>query len=185
MADKKSGVVEKIYENQTSKGLTTYTIVVDGERYGTYTQRPPCKQGDAVEFYYKNNGSFNNVDVKTIKKVAEATPSTAAPTSGPVPSYAKRNDDVQNAITFQAARKDALQFLEILVGQGILDSGSKAKGKQIEVMETYLDKYTQRFFDDTKSLGHVKQEENAPSKALKVKAVDVEQQEDPDDEIPF
>ena len=183
MADKKSGVVEKIYENQTSKGLTTYTIVVDGERFGTYTSRPPCKQGDAVEFFYKNNGSFNNVDVKTIKKVMDATPVTV--TSGHPPSYAKRNDDVQNAITFQAARKDALQFLEILVGQGILDSGTKAKGKQIEVMEAYLDKYTQRFFDDTKSLGHVKQEENAPSKALKVKAVDVEQQEGPDDDIPF
>lgn len=183
MADKKSGVVEKIYENQTSKGLTTYTIVVDGERFGTYTSRPPCKQGDAVEFFYKNNGSFNNVDVKTIKKVMDATPVTV--TSGHPPSYAKRNDDVQNAITFQAARKDALQFLEILVGQGILDSGTKAKGKQIEVMEAYLDKYTQRFFDDTKSLGHVKREADALVKVHKAQAVDVEQQEGPDDEIPF
>lgn len=183
MADKKSGVVEKIYENQTSKGLTTYTIVVDGERFGTYTSRPPCKQGDAVEFFYKNNGSFNNVDVKTIKKVMDATPVTV--TSGHPPSYAKRNDDVQNAITFQAARKDALQFLEILVGQGILDSGTKAKGKQIEVMEAYLDKYTQRFFDDTKSLGHVKREADALVKVHKAQAVDAEQQEGPDDEIPF
>jgi len=183
MADKKSGVVEKIYENQTSKGLTTYTIVVDGERFGTYTSRPPCKQGDAVEFFYKNNGSFNNVDVKTIKKVMDATPATV--TSGPTPSYAKRNDDVQNAITFQAARKDALQFLEILVGQGILDSGTKAKGKQIEVMEAYLDKYTQRFFDDTKSLGHVKREADALVKVHKAQAVDAEQQEGPNDEIPF
>ena len=52
-------------------------------------------------------------------------------------------------------------------------------------METYLDKYTQRFFDDTKNLGHVKREADALVKVHKAQAVDVEQQEDPDDEIPF
>lgn len=185
--DKVSGIVEKIWQNQLDTGDTTYTIVIDGERYGCYTNEPKCKAGDSVELNYTSKGKYKNADVKSIKKVA--APAGAAPKA----AYGgKRNDDVQNAITYQAARKDALQLTEILVSLDILDVGNKSKGAKVDVVLKYVDGLTKRFYEDTKTLGHEAEdgeESDKPAAKPKAKAKPAPEpeleEEDIDDDIPF
>ena len=195
MANKANGIVEKIYENQTKTGMTTYAFVVDGVRYGTYNIKPPCNQGDMIEFTFTAKGDFNNADAKSIRK-SEKQPAPAQ--AAPVAAYANaggssRSDAVQDAITFQAARKDAIQFLELLSSLDVLDLGSKSKGQKIKNAEAYLDGYTKRFYEDTKTLGHEEveeepEEEEAPVAAVrrtaKPKPAHVEEDEF-EDQIPF
>ena len=197
MANKANGIVEKIYENQTKTGMTTYAFVVDGVRYGTYNIKPPCNQGDMIEFSFTQKGDFNNADAKSIRKSAEQPAPTPA---APVAAYANaggssRSNAVQDAITFQSARKDALQFLELLSSLDVLDLGSKSKGQKIKNAEAYLDGYTKRFYEDTKTLGHEEveeeqEEEEAPvRRQAKPKPAPVEEsypdQADYDDPIPY
>lgn len=176
---KANGVVERIVEKQLSNGKTTYSVLIDNVWYGLYTTKPVFKQGDCVEFEYEEKGNFNNVNTKTIKLVAKTAPATQTPAR----AYVK-DESTQNSIVYQNARSHAVQMLDILTKAGIIDVGTKAKGKQIEVMLTYLDGLTKRFYADTKNLGHA-EEEKAPAPPPKEKPAPVEAAEFEDDDIPF
>ena len=150
-----SGIVERPNSSVTKAGLT-YGVVINNTKYGFFTTNPPCNEGDSVSFSAKENGDFWNADPKSLKLItagsSKPTPVTAPPTakSAWVP-----DKDRQDSIIYQSARKDALEFLKILNVKDMIDLGkSKSKGGMIESMEIYLDKYTQRFFEDTKNLGH-------------------------------
>jgi hypothetical protein len=67
--------------------------------------------------------------------------------------YVPENDR-QNSITYQSARKDALQFVQILQEAGKIDLGKLKGAEAIEALEVYVDNYTERFYQDTKDLGH-------------------------------
>lgn len=169
-----SGVVERKGERATSAG-TTYSITVDNVNYGFYKTVPKCSEGDYVEFYAKQNGNYWNADAKTLKLIDR-------PASPPKPQPAAKgawvpDKDRQDSIIYQSARKDALEFVQVLLTAGILDLGkSKTAAGKIEVAEIYLDKYTQRFFEDTKNLGH-KDEEVAEKREV--------EEDFHNDEIPF
>jgi len=187
---KANGVVEKIWENQLPNGKTTYTIVIDGERYGTYTTKPSCKMGDNIELDYEDKGNFKNANVKSIKLVAKAVdaPETK-PALVPARTYVK-DESTQNSIVYQNARGHAVQMVDTLLKNGVIDLGSKAKGKPaVDVVLTWLDGFTKRFYEDTKALGH---EAPTPAEATpvvaKVKtkpAPPVEELEFEDDNLPF
>lgn len=155
-----TGVVEKIYANQTKVG-TTYKIVVDGQGYGLYKTKPPCSEGDYITFVAEQKGDFWNANPNTIKK-AEGDP--AKPVAAVQASYATKQDDRQDSIIYQSSRKDALHFLEVAVAAGAVDLGSKTGGKKIEALQVFVDKQTQRYFEDVKNLGH---EEEAPKPVTK------------------
>lgn len=180
-----TGVVTKIWANQTKVG-TTYAIVVDNVRYGLYKTKPSCSEGDYVTFEAEQKGDFWNADPKTIKK-AEGGPTQPAVASTGGGSYATKQDDRQDSIIYQSSRKDALHFLEIAVAAGVVDLGTKTAGKKIEALNLFVDKQTQRYFEDVKNLGHTEVE--ATPKATKaekvVKPEPVESEEDPNDDIPF
>lgn len=186
---KVTGIIEKIWENQTKAG-TTYAYVVDNQRYGSYKTKLKAREGDNVSFEAEQNGNFWNIDTKTFR-VLEAKPSTSTAGAGTSTAYVgKRDGAVQDAINYQSARKDALQLLDILASNNVVDFGTeKASGpKKWAAALAYVDKLTQRFFEDTKNLGHKEEEaleapvkEKPVAKAAPAPVVD----EFEDDDIPF
>lgn len=178
MSDVIKGVVEKKLESMTSAGVT-YALVIDNVRYGFYKTNPKCNEGDTVTFAAKTNGNFWNADPKTFRVVAaEAAPTDGATTRTATPKWVP-DKDRQEAISYQSARKDALEIVGMMLGASVLDMGkSKTVADKMEVIEAYVDKYTSRFFQDTKDLGHVGKEASKPE--VKAAAPD-----DFNDEIPF
>lgn len=167
-----SGVVEGVISRSTSAGIT-HAIVIDGIQYGTYKTEPNVQEGDNVEFLASQNGRYWNADTRSITKVAGS--SAPAKQAAPKTRQWVPDADRQNAISYQAARKDALEFVGMLVSSGNIDLGKSAKvGSKIEALEQYVDRYTMRFFEDTKNLGHNNKPED------EAKSDDFE-----DDDIPF
>lgn len=147
-----SGIVEYVDGPKPPHG--TYSFKVNGTRYGTYKTAPGIKPGDNVSFYATEKGGYWNADTKSISVVAGVNADAPANVAGSARS-ASYNDSRQDSITYQSARKDALTFMTLLQSAGALDLGkAKTKASMIEVLETYVDKYTERFVEDTKNLGH-------------------------------
>lgn len=175
-----AGVVEKKISSATKVGIT-WALVVDNVRYGFYKTEPKCKEGDGVEFSATQNGDFWNADAKSlkVKNVQEQPAKAAAKPMATRPWVPDK--ERQDTISYQAARKDSLEFVNMLISNGVLDLGkSKSAAAKIEAAEVYVDKYTQRFFEDTKNLGHVEKEPS--SNKIEGEAVDPNFIED---DIPF
>jgi len=167
----KQGFVEKILERpsqyKTKGGApkpSFWAMQVDNIQYGTKNDRPPCKEGDYVEFEAIEDGKYWRADVATIRLVAvpagnsNSNQGSVAPVDNvtkPVYHGAKGgyNDPArQDAITYQSARKDALEHVGLLIAAGLLDFG-KAKGAQkIELVDIIVDDYTVRYYNETKEL---------------------------------
>lgn len=148
-----SGIAE--YVDGPKPPHMTYSFKVNGTRYGTYKTPPGIKQGDNISFYATEKGGFWNADVKSISVVASDAVSVPVGAGNRVTNQASSYDSRQDSITYQSARKDALTFMTLLQTTGSLDLGkAKTKASMIEVLETYVDKYTERFVEDTKNLGH-------------------------------
>lgn len=127
----------------------------DGERYGI-KGKPPAglKAGDNVQFdANKNAKGYWEVDPVTIVPASPATIATApAQIATKAPTTGYKSDAVQNAISYQAARKDALETVKMLLDKDLIDFG-KAKGAQkIELVEIFIDNYTVRYAEDTARL---------------------------------
>lgn len=151
MSNVARGSIRKIWTNETKVG-NTYTIDLDdGNKYGCYKNDPSKKgiqEGDSVEFEYSSNGKFNNIEMKTLKKVASAGPPA---NSGSAPA-ASRNYlpeiDRQSIISKQAARNAAINYMSLLKDVEALPIPASAKGgKRTEIVDTLLGKYTQEFFE--------------------------------------
>lgn len=157
-----SGYVEKIWANPM-KGKngkpdwTSYAVVVDGTKYGTYTTNPKCKEGDFITFEASQSGEYWNAEGKTIKL---ASPPAGAPKPAATQSYGGKPSNVQAAINYQSARKDAGLFLDLALKADALDLGTK-KGGRIDILEAMFDQYTMRFFSDTSNLGHKPTEDSS------------------------
>lgn len=154
-----TGVVEKVLG---PSGRGTYDVQVGGVKYGTYTNVPKCAPGDVVEFEAKQNGNFWNMNVKSLRVTSKAPTTEAAAPSTKTKAWVP-DDKRQDAISYQAARKDALQLTEMLLSKELLDFGkAKNNASKIEVVEVFIDKFTQRYFEDTKNLGHKIVEDTSP-----------------------
>lgn len=147
-----AGIVEVLSIKPTARGGNSYNFKLnDGVWYGHGFEEPKFVKGDNVEFTFAENGNFKNVDASTVvvKAVAAATAASGSSSSAPVStSY----DDRQLAITYQAARKDALQIVEMALANDALSLGAK-KADKLGVLESMVDKMTMQFFEDTKILG--------------------------------
>lgn len=142
-----AGVVEKVYKKDNG----IYSIKLDNVWYGCYKSNPGDIEGKHVTFNAEEKNGYMNCDVKSIKVSKDDAPVAVA---AKAVASAKDNDK-QNAIQYQNARSHALEFLGLMNSAQLLDFGkAKSKGSMIDVLETQLDMYTQRFFEDTSNLGH-------------------------------
>jgi hypothetical protein len=175
------GFVQAVNARNTSAG-TTYDVVVAGAKYGTWTNKPTCAEGDQVEFAATQNGQYWNVKgAIVILEKASARPA-AAPQSAPeIPAYSapaqrgvvqgdlgkdqywknkedrdiareKRQEVVQTHITYQASRNAAIAFVDLLLKNGAVPMAKDSKNKA-DAVEALVLEYTQAFYDDTFNLG--------------------------------
>lgn len=149
-----SGVVEKKGSRVAGDGNTYWDLTVNGVRYGFGRNQPKCNEGDNVSFEAsQNDKGFWNANVKTL---ARASAPVAAPT---VPAAAGNtrawfpDDKRQDSITYQSARKDAIEVAKALLSAGLMEFGAKAKlGDKQEITLALIDKMTVQYFNDTKVL---------------------------------
>jgi len=145
-----AGIVEVLSIKPTARGGNSYNFKLnDGVWYGHGFDKPAFGKGDTVSFSFVENGNFKNVDASSVK--VEAAASAPVKSAGTAPS-SNSYDDRQLAITYQAARKDALQIVEIALAHDALSLGSK-KAEKLATLEATVDKMTMQFFEDTKILG--------------------------------
>ncbi len=128
---------------------------------------PGVEEGDYIRFSStpdSNSAKGRVVDVASIQKSDNppARPDNPSPykgkgrSSGGGGGGGARNPEVQSRISYQAARKDALTLVEILLDNEGLPvigtSGKAAKAKRYEEILEFVDKLTVRFYNDTDTL---------------------------------
>lgn len=177
MAEKITGVIAKIKENQTRVGKT-YSFVLqdkDGVWFSTFKDRPEGQEGQLVEFEYTVNGNFNNVDNKTMKVLkAEAAPKTVrAAARQSQASY----DAKQASILYQSSRKDAIAVLGIAFEQGAVTF--KSNTKQADKLPILLDMVSE-LADDLYQQAKAAESPNYGAAEKEAAA-----EADVDDDIPF
>lgn len=132
------------------KNLTLHSFTLDGIDMYFRTGRGPInvKEGSFIEF----EADGQNVDTATVKLVAEPqapteAPPVPAPSTSSSPSYwetrQKGDTDRQKAITYQAARKDAISVAELCASM---------TGGDLDVVLGLIDDLTMRFAADTERL---------------------------------
>lgn len=149
-----AGIVEVISAKPTRNGGNAYNVKLsDGNWYGYGFDKPSFNEGADVEFTFAENGNFKNVDASTVVvKAAAAAKAAASKGASSAPAATSSYDDRQLAISYQAARKDALQIVEIALAHDAVSLGAK-KADKLGVLESIVDKMTNQFFEDTKVLG--------------------------------
>lgn len=54
------GIAEKVTAGRTSTNKDIYKITIGGQVFSGFG-KPPCNQGDTIEFEYEENGQYKNV----------------------------------------------------------------------------------------------------------------------------
>jgi hypothetical protein len=57
------GYVDKIYENTSQNNRLYWNIIIDGEKYSTFSQSlvNQCSEGFQVDFEFRQNGNYRNL----------------------------------------------------------------------------------------------------------------------------
>lgn len=127
-----TGVVEEVVVRNPKPGLTAYDVIVNGIKYGHGFIKPKVAKGDRVQFEALQHGQFANIKGGSLalyegKDEPQDPPSNALErgtsnqkggTATPLPThsrtYAQNDDERQNRITFEATRKQAMDFVALL-----------------------------------------------------------------------
>lgn len=104
------GIVEDVRAYDTKFGKM-YSVILEGESYGTGKEPPKVNAGDQVEFEFSYNGKYRNIDMKSGIKVTGRAPAQGHKTA----AASLRNDDRQTIISKQAALNSALAFVDMLL----------------------------------------------------------------------
>jgi len=162
MGEKIQGVVKKIYK----KGRT-YSLLVNEEWYGNGFSVPECEEGNLVEFEFKRNGRWLNIDRGSIK-VLETGPSFEEKkgsssnkeyiTKLSRDDYWSRKEErdliTQKAIQWQASRNAAIELVRVLVDPNV--GGlvlPKIVAKKADAVLAAVAHYTEVFNSETSDLG--------------------------------
>jgi hypothetical protein len=177
-----------------------YAVLMSDEQWYGYTkEKPPFDKGDNIRFEVVTNGRFLNVAPDTVEIIAGGpAPARSAPparraggaqkfsTAGKdeywkakeardIVHYAKRDARdimVQNEIRLQASRNAAIELMGIALANKIVEFGEpKKKGANLEVLATYVDKLTQKYYDATKAINPVVVEAPAVAEVDEVEEV--------------
>lgn len=142
-----SGIVEAVRDFKTNTGATMYTLVVNGERYGTGSKKPNCSAGDMVTFDVVEKGQYKNADLRSLVVEAGARGAVAAQSAAASKPFIS-NDNRQEVISKQAAVNSAIGFCNLVVAAGALP-GSTAKATaedKYDVIEALFDKKLREFY---------------------------------------
>lgn len=156
----KTGQVYKIFTKEFpgkggKKGNTWFSIKLEGD--DTYYR---CKGNDPGDIEGKTVSFEADGDQVTSKPVVKeevpvaASLQTPPPKGGNVSGGAVLGSAREASIHYQSARKDALQFLDILTRTGAVKLPAKEAAK-LEALEALADSYTASFFADISSFGAV------------------------------
>lgn len=107
------GVVEKIGEFKSASGATMYNLQISGDRFGFGSNKPPCSEGDTIEFEYEQKGQYKNGNSKSVVVVAKSVAGASGSVGGGR-SYGK-DPATQTTISKQSALNSALAFVNTLV----------------------------------------------------------------------
>lgn len=176
----KEGLVEKVVETPSKFNdkagrpkPSFWRIRVDNTSYGMgAATTAPCKEGDYVQFEAVQDGQYWNVAPGTLKPAkaperapasettsATADPTPTKPTTGgntwrTDPERETRAERVarQETISYQSARKDALEHVSLLLAAGAMDFGRAGGAQKIEIVDILVDEYTKRYYAETQQL---------------------------------
>jgi hypothetical protein len=171
------GVVFKVYEKEFS-GKMTYSIKLDGQplyhraKFNRYAGI--AEPGNRIAFDADDNPDKKSTTITSPVVLVAATPVAAsgAPSAGGGGWGAERN----NSIVYQSSRKDAIAFLQIVLGAGSLKLPAALNAK-LGALEAALDRYTALFFDDVNTLGAVLREAEGEKEEKPAKAVEADEEE--------
>lgn len=145
-----TGRVERVLETPTKFG-SLFSIVVNDTRYACGKTAGGVSAGDWVKFSAEQNPKgYWGIEKNTLVPVPPPTAQTAPVASAPKQA-APYVDTRQDSIIYQSSRKDALVLVQMLMAANLIDFG-KAKGAaKIDIVEMFVDKYTEHFIDEVKS----------------------------------
>lgn len=159
-----------------------HSVKIDNINYGTKGTKVPFNEGDYVEFEAVQNAKgYWDADPKSFKKAdAPASSQTAKPAT----KAWQPDSDRQAIIQLQSSRNSAIAMVDLLCKSGAVDiSKVKSGADKIEMIELYVDKFTERFQEDTKR--GAPPEHPVAEKVSKTKTAPVQEEFKDDDEIPF
>lgn len=145
MSNNVVGAVQNIFTKH-GNGWTAYSLKVNDEVYGLGFNPPPAgvSEGTTVSFSWipdPRNGKYKKVEGNI--KIETSTP--AASTGGNSASGGTDWDAKDRRIVYQSSRKDAIEFVGLLLANGALKLGT-AQDKKLEIIEDVVNKYTIEFF---------------------------------------
>lgn len=157
MANVVQGKVERILSSE-SNGKTIYALVVNGERYGFYTNNPRKKgvdKGSLVKFSYSESNGWLNGNFKSLEVVRDAHGNGAAGEAvvgraqkQPVSHGGFRDPEVQTHISRQACRNAAIEWVKLLCERDAVPFPAKANAAtRAEVLNATLNHYTDLFYN--------------------------------------
>ena len=156
-----TGRVKKVYDKKWPAGNTTYSITLEDHAPFYRMPRGPKKGSDGERFAGivepGNLVTFEatQIDEKSMQITGRITAAeepkqsggAAAPAAGGG-SYAARDSSIQ----YQSSRKDALQFVDLLVRTSAVKLPEKQAAK-LEAIEALVDHYTAQFTRDINTMG--------------------------------
>lgn len=155
VSDKISGQVFRVYPKTFPGKPETYSVKLEDNpiyyRLGTKRFGGIVEPGNRIEFFATMNSDGKSARVDGDVKALAAIPAATAGTPSLAPS------GTQAAIQYQAARKDALVLVGMVLGAEAIKLPGKP-GDKLGVVEGLVDHYTAKFFEDTSTLGAVTRE---------------------------
>ncbi len=153
---KYQGQVFRVYPKQFPGKAETFSVKLEDQplyhRMGTKRFGGIVEPGKVIEFEATPNSDGKSTTVQgDIREVVQAP--AASPGTPAMPNNTGRD----NSIQYQSARKDALEFVKLLVSTEGLKLGKDA-GKKEGILFAALDRYTSFFFKDIVTLGAVVRE---------------------------
>jgi hypothetical protein len=151
MTEQVTGYVERVNERSSGAGPTTYSLCVNGDWYGFYTNRPDVSEGQLVKFAFRRKGKWLNADPKTVEVLEEAGETKPTPSAGAKPAGRTFNDNRQNSIVMQSSSKTATELLGVLISAGAIHLGKAetkpAAAKRYDALMELHEELTLRLFN--------------------------------------
>lgn len=155
MANRVEGVVFKVYPKTFPGKPETYSIKLDGDpiyyRSGTNRFAGIAESGNRVRFEATPNPDGKSAKIEGPVTIVKPEPQAVAATG--TPSWDGRN----NSIVYQSSRKDAIEYVKLLLANGALPV-PKDKKSIAGFLDAAVDRYTAQFFEDVNTLGAVTRE---------------------------